>query len=369
MNSDKPLLSVAMIVKDEEDEIGACLDNVMLFADEVCVVDTGSKDNTPKIAREKGARVIEIEWRDDFSYARNKSLELCNGKWIFIIDADERISKEDGAKLRFLAEQDEKKAYRIWTRNYVFNTNRSDFVWKKEEDEWNIGYSGWYTSAKVRLFPNDDRIRFTGYVHETVAESVLSIGMTIENLNDVVVHHYPERKPEERQREKREKYLLLGLKKVKDHPDNPQYLAELAVQYVELGRLIEGIEFYRRALLINPHCGEWWAELGAILLALKQYNEAKECLKLAVGFNNSLVHAWRHLAIAYVITQEWDKVFQPMEKVLELQPDNSEALEILGFLYLSIGEKEKAKDYLVKALKFNPSNPRILDALKKYFNQ
>lgn len=368
MSSYEPLLSVSMIVKDEEDEIGECLDNVKSFADEICIVDTGSKDNTKKIAREKGAKVIEIEWNDDFSYARNKSLELCKGRWIFVIDADERVSKEDGLKLRFLAKQDEKKAYRIWTRNYVRNINRSDFVRKKEEDEWNVGYEGWYPSAKVRLFPNNKDIRFTGYVHESVAESVIRLGMPIENCLDIVVHHYPERKSEERQKEKKEKYLQLGLKKVKDHPDNPQFLAELAVQYVELGRLVEGIEFYRRALLINPNCGEWWAELGAILLSLRFYDEAIECLNLAVRFNESLVYAWRHLALAYMMKQELDRALEPMERVLELQPDNSEALEVLGLLYLNLGAKEKAKDYLLSSLKFNPGNKRVIEVLDKYFD-
>ncbi len=368
MKSNKPLLSVAMIVKDEEEEIGECIDNVKLFADEICIVDTGSVDNTGRIAREKGARIVEVEWRDDFSYARNKSLELCEGKWIFVIDADERVSKEDGEKLRQLAERGEKKAYRIWTRNYVLNTNRSDFEWKREEDEWNAGYSGWYTSAKVRLFPNDERIRFEGYVHETVVESVIRLGMPIENYFDVVVHHYPERKSKERLKAKKEKYLLLGLKKVNEHPDNPQFLAELAVQYVELERLVEGVEYYRRALMLNPQCGEWWAELGAILLMLKAYNEAEECLKLAVNFNKSLVHAWRHLAIVYMIKQEWGKVFEPLERVLELQPENPEALEILGFLFLNIGENEKAKDYLLRSLKSNPSNNRVIEAIKKYFS-
>lgn len=369
MTSQQPLLSVAMIVKDEENEIAECLDNALQFADEIWVVDTGSSDRTVEIAKEKGVKVTSIEWEDDFSKARNKSLELCTGKWIFVLDADERVSRDDGNKLRTLAEQDESKVYRIWTKNYVNTTNRSDFIWKEIEDEWNKGYKGWYLSAKVRLFPNDERIRFTGCVHETVAESALQSGIEIENLSNIIVHHYPERKSEERLKEKKEKYLLLGLKKVMEHPNEPRYLAELAAQYVELGRLVEGLEFYRRALLLNPHCGEWWNEIGAILLLLKLYDEAEECLKLAVRFNDSLASAWRHLAFSYMVRKEWSKAIEPMEKVVSLQPKNWEALEILGLLYITIGEKEKGEKYLFQSLELNPDNPRVIGMLRKFFSQ
>ncbi|MCX8065844.1 MAG: glycosyltransferase [Candidatus Hydrogenedentes bacterium] len=369
MSSLEPLLSVAMIVKDEEVEIAECIDNALQFADEVCVVDTGSSDRTVEIVRARGAKVIEIEWNDDFSYARNKSLELCTGKWIFVLDADERVSKDDGDKLRTLAGNSENKVYRIWTRNYVNTTTRSDFVWKDVEEEWSTGYKGWYLSAKVRLFPNDERIRFAGYVHETVADSAISIGMEIEDYYDVIIHHYPERKSEDRLKAKREKYLLLGLKKVLEQPNNPRFLAELAAQYVELGRFAEGLEFYRRALVLNPNYAEWWSEIGAVLLVLKLYDEAMECLQLAVRFDDTLVSAWHNIAMCYMLREEWAKAIEPMEKVVSLQPKNWEALEILGLLYITMGDRDKAEKNLVKSIEINPNNPRVIDMLKKYFSQ
>ena len=64
-----------MIVRDEEDVLGRCLDSVAGVADEVVVVDTGSRDRTRQIALEKGARVYDFSWCDDFAAARNFALE------------------------------------------------------------------------------------------------------------------------------------------------------------------------------------------------------------------------------------------------------------------------------------------------------
>ena len=88
---EKPMLSICMIVRDEETTLPRCLKSVQDVADEVIVVDTGSKDNTVSIARDFGAKVYHFEWRDDFAAARNESLKYASGDWIFQIDADEEL--------------------------------------------------------------------------------------------------------------------------------------------------------------------------------------------------------------------------------------------------------------------------------------
>jgi GT2 family glycosyltransferase/tetratricopeptide (TPR) repeat protein len=85
------LLSVCLIVKDEEAMLGACLESVAGVADEVVVYDTGSTDRTVEIARSMGARLIEGYWDDSFSRARNAALSLACGTWVLSLDADERL--------------------------------------------------------------------------------------------------------------------------------------------------------------------------------------------------------------------------------------------------------------------------------------
>ena len=76
------LLSAALIVRDEERSLGACLASLKGLADEVVVVDTGSSDRSRDIAAEAGARVYDRPWTGDFSAARNYALDLAQGDWI-----------------------------------------------------------------------------------------------------------------------------------------------------------------------------------------------------------------------------------------------------------------------------------------------
>lgn len=86
-----PLVSLCMIVKDEEVLLPEALESARDLADEIIVYDTGSTDRTREIAKAYGAIVIEGEWRDDFAWARNQTLEFASGAWILWIDADERV--------------------------------------------------------------------------------------------------------------------------------------------------------------------------------------------------------------------------------------------------------------------------------------
>jgi glycosyltransferase involved in cell wall biosynthesis len=84
-----PKLSLAMIVKNESRCLGRCLQSVRGVVDEIVVADTGSTDDTIKIAREFGAKISNFEWVDDFAAARNFALRQAAGDWILVLDADE----------------------------------------------------------------------------------------------------------------------------------------------------------------------------------------------------------------------------------------------------------------------------------------
>src|SRR5215217_5391007 len=77
-----------MIVRDEARCIARCLESVKPHVDEMIVLDTGSTDDTVAIARAIGARVESFAWVDDFSAARNASLDHSDADWNLILDAD-----------------------------------------------------------------------------------------------------------------------------------------------------------------------------------------------------------------------------------------------------------------------------------------
>ncbi len=93
-------LSVAMIVKNEEVMLGACLDSVR-EADEIVVVDTGSTDKTVEIAKRRLCQVFtDYTWCDDFAGARNHAISKCTGDWILTIDADDTLAPGGMKKIR-----------------------------------------------------------------------------------------------------------------------------------------------------------------------------------------------------------------------------------------------------------------------------
>ena len=100
----RPLLSLCMIVRDSSRTLGACLESIRPWVDEIIVVDTGSVDATPEIAESYGANVFYFPWCDDFSAARNQSLSHATGDWLFWMDSDDTIDAENGRKLRELVE-------------------------------------------------------------------------------------------------------------------------------------------------------------------------------------------------------------------------------------------------------------------------
>ncbi|MEZ6014746.1 MAG: tetratricopeptide repeat protein [Planctomycetota bacterium] len=90
-----PAISLCMIVRDEEQKLARCLAAAQPVVDEVVIVDTGSTDATRDIAAASGARVADFRWCDNFSAARNRSLELARGAWALVLDADELLASVD----------------------------------------------------------------------------------------------------------------------------------------------------------------------------------------------------------------------------------------------------------------------------------
>jgi len=105
--SEGPRLSLSMIVRDEAERIEAALASVVGFVDEMVVLDTGSRDDTVAIAQRCGALVASMPWPGDFAPARNRALELVQGDWVLVLDADERLRPEARGPLRELMAQPE----------------------------------------------------------------------------------------------------------------------------------------------------------------------------------------------------------------------------------------------------------------------
>ncbi len=137
--------------------------------DEIIVVDTGSSDSTKEVVRELGGDVIDAEWDDDFSAARNLALSEATGDYILCLDADEFIDPRERFGLllakELLPPARETRAYRIKVEP------------AKEGVELSVSYLSRLKGQEpadyqIRIFPAGMGIRFHGAAFESVDESL-----------------------------------------------------------------------------------------------------------------------------------------------------------------------------------------------------
>lgn len=113
-------LSLIVIARNEAGNIAECLESAS-FADEMVVVDNGSQDDTPTIARRMGARVVDGSRLTDFSRLKSLALTRAGGEWVLSLDADERVTPELGEEIvKLLAGKPQHDGYLIPRRNYYF---------------------------------------------------------------------------------------------------------------------------------------------------------------------------------------------------------------------------------------------------------
>jgi len=130
-------ISVAIVAMDEEANIGRTLASVC-WADEIVLVDSGSKDRTCEIAREHGARVIVEPWRG-YVAQKQYAIELCTKDWVLLLDADEEVSPGLAEEIRAaIAGPNPASGYKLPRKNLFLG-------------RW-IRRGGFYPDPKLRLF-------------------------------------------------------------------------------------------------------------------------------------------------------------------------------------------------------------------------
>jgi glycosyltransferase involved in cell wall biosynthesis len=305
-----------MIVRNEQAFLGPSLNAIKNLVDEIIVVDTGSKDRSADIARVYGAQVFDVEWQDDFSLARNVSLEKAHGDWILILDADEVIAPQDFADLKqmVLSSKDKPRAYSLQTRNYLNLANAMDWQPNDRSYPQQEAGIGWFPTDKVRLFPNLNGIRFDFPVHEMVDVKVKEAGIPIRPCL-VPIHHYGHLN-ETKNRRKAEKYLKLGYDKLEQLGSNSVALRELAVQAGQLGRWVEAIDLWQRLLAVCPDFHDAYANMAGAYWQLGQYEQGIEFSKKAVQNSPAIKEGHYNLAVNLFMKGRVDEAIAVLQTLL-----------------------------------------------------
>jgi glycosyltransferase involved in cell wall biosynthesis len=146
-------ISVALITKDEEQNIRRTLESVK-WADEIVVVDSGSRDRTLEIAGEYGAKIFTEPWKG-FSAQKNSSIGKCTGDWVLSLDADEEILPNLVREIQAVVKApDACDGYLIRRRNHFMG-------------RW-IRWGGGYPDPKLRFFKRGTAVFEERAVHEVM---------------------------------------------------------------------------------------------------------------------------------------------------------------------------------------------------------
>ncbi|MDX1962379.1 MAG: glycosyltransferase [Pirellulales bacterium] len=165
-NSPVQRLTVAVIVRDAESALAATLDSVRELADEIVVVDTGSRDRTLEIARRRATKVCEFPWCDDFSAARNAAWPLMTGDWVLWLDAGETVSAESAAQIRqFVDRQARPECGYLLLIQISAAAASLAATTDLTQPELAANYE---QAARLRLLPRRGDLRYVGLVREQI---------------------------------------------------------------------------------------------------------------------------------------------------------------------------------------------------------
>jgi glycosyltransferase involved in cell wall biosynthesis len=193
MNND---ITLAYILKNEQDYIERSILSVSRAADCIVVADTGSTDGTLQICERMGAEIHHFEWCDDFSAARNFLISKCQTDWILMLDADEHLEGENLDRIRkavSMADNESLVAYQMIRKNhYPLHDSDSPFF-----------SAPFYPDLQTRLFRRRESIFFSGRVHEGVVQSIELSGCGGIGRIPVCIHHHMFRGNQEKYEEEK----------------------------------------------------------------------------------------------------------------------------------------------------------------------
>jgi glycosyltransferase involved in cell wall biosynthesis len=345
-------LSVCMIVKDEENHLGDCLKSIQSLADQIVVVDTGSTDDTVKIADSYGATVVHSDWRNDFSYSRNISLDHATSRWILWLDADDRVPPTEVEKFKKLKTSPPDRAFYMKIRN----VRGQGFG-----EEW----------FQLRMFPNHPKIRLERKIHEQIQPSLIRLRIPTRQVEIRVDHVGYENR--EMQRKKARRNLEILFADLTNYQEDPPYLAAIANSFFVIEEFPEAINWYKKILEVPDSCRkhpdlyhQTPTSIGLSLKKLGDLTGSWEWIEKALEQNSQKIDS---LFIGAELKEEMGDISGAVklyEAALQTPPlcsscpTDAEAMKAksllhLGRLYISAGEVVRGEEAFRKCIDNYPS--------------
>jgi len=249
VSTTQPSISLCMIVRNEQANLGACLKSIEGLVDEMVVVDTGSSDATKAIAERAGAKVIDFPWIDSFSEARNESLKQATCDWIFWMDADDRLDEANRDRFCRLREH-------LPEGNYVFMM--------KQRSKPDRHLASPLVVDHARVFRRQPNIGWKYRLHEQVLPSLKKAGAKMV-FTDLVIDHLGYADPQVR-RGKLDRNLRLLLLDAQEHPADSFVQFNLAGTFLDIGDLGKAMPHLRKCIESAPRGASFLPKAQAMLV-------------------------------------------------------------------------------------------------------
>ena len=273
------LLSIGMIVKNEEKYLERCLTSLKPILEnvdsELIIADTGSTDNTVEIAKKFTDKVYFFEWIDDFSAARNFTMEKSSGEWFMFLDADEIFQSCDDI-IGFFGSNDIKTygnaAYTV--RSYTDEADMSEYI----------------DSFVVRIAKRYPDVKFANKIHEALTPLHGQV-----KLLTTIADHYgylynTNGVPTEQAYIKSQRNLEPLLKSLEAPEVEYNVYNEIADCYNVIGEKEKALEYVSKGLEVLDHrhiaINQYYSSMAVLLMNLKRYDDAIEICSDYFGSGN-----------------------------------------------------------------------------------
>jgi len=365
-----PSLSIVMIVKNEVHCLGTCLNSVRGLADEIVVGDTGSTDGTIELAVSHGAKVIPVDWHDDFAAARNEVLKNCRGDWLLHLDADEELDHDSAQTIRRLVKQDGAglDAFEVMLYNYCDDVRA--WRWMPVQARSPLarfarGHAGYLPVPLLRLFRNRRGYVYREAVHENITESVRERGGKVGTC-EAIIHHHGYAATGPRQKEKAARYLAIARKKMEEHPSDLKALHDFAEQATACDLGAEAEAACRRALEIDALHIPSATTLANHLLNRGVFAEARDVLERFARLDDPPAHLLMALGALEMREGRLSPARQYLEAASRANPKSAMARLYLARVYDQLGEITRAENELKLANECAPTIPEFHDRLRAH---
>lgn len=347
------MITLCMIVKNEEETLRNCLVSVKDYVDEIVIVDTGSIDDTKSIALSYTDKVYDFVWGNDFSEARNFSISKASNDWILVLDADEMIIEYNLNSIKEFISEDNNNVIGRIKRINIFSDN---FEKKK------------YIERVNRLF-NKNNFKYEGIIHEQVVASEVKKNVNCKTKDvDIVVKHIGYEKEILKKTDKILRNEELLKKAIENNPKDPYMLYQLGKTYFMAKDYTSAYENFAKAInILDNFSYEYAVDLiesyGYTLVNLSKYQEALELEKYK-KYYISMADFNFLLGIIYMNNGMFKLAAEQFLLCTEMDNSRIEGVSSflsyynIGVIFECLGYFEDAAEYYLKCGNYKPAELR-----------